>query len=268
MGAESHPRGMRILGLLVAGVALTACGNEVVAAGDAGGSPVGTSYLSVQVTEDGKDKPLAPGTRLRLDFPKDGVLGFNAGCNQMGGDVSLDGGTVAMASYGGTEMSCGPAVDAQEKWLGELLADHPTWKLEGDRLTITRGSTTIVLQDREVVEPDVPLAGTVWTVDGLVTKEAVDHYHSVPPATLTIVGDQVSGSTGCNQFHGSVTLAGSTLTFGPLAVTDKGCSGDALRLQDGVLARLKGKLTYTIDHDRLELRRSDGTVGLDLVAGK
>ncbi|MFI7065074.1 META domain-containing protein [Kribbella sp. NPDC050124] len=258
----------KILGLFVAGVALTACGNEVVAAGDTGGLPVGTSYLSVQVTEDGKDKQLAPGTRLRLDFTKEGSLGFDAGCNQMGGDASLNGGTLTMASYGGTEMSCGPAVDAQEKWLGELLAGGPTWKLEGDRLTITRGSTTIVLRDRKVVEPDLPLAGTIWNVDGLVTKEVVDHYHSVPPATLTIVGDRVSGSTGCNQFHGTVTQTGSTLTFGSLIVTDKGCSGDALRLQDGVLARLKGNLTYTIDHDRLQLRRSDGTVGLDLVAGK
>lgn len=258
----------KILGMLLAGAALTACGNEVVATSDTAASPAGTSYLSVQVTENGKDKQLAPGTRLRLDFRKDGGVGFHAGCNQMGGEASLAGGTVAMTAYGGTEMSCGPAVDAQEKWLGELLSDGPTWKLEGDRLTITRGSTTIVLQDRKVVEPDFPLAGTIWTVDGLVTKETVDHYYSVPPATLTIVGGKVSGSTSCNQFHGTVTQSGSTLTFGSLIVTDKGCSGEALRLQDAVLARLKGKLTYTIDHDRLELRRSDGMVGLDLVAGK
>ncbi|MEV0283445.1 MULTISPECIES: META domain-containing protein [unclassified Kribbella] len=260
---------MKILGLvLLAGMALTACGNEVGAAGDTTGSPVGTSYLSVRVTEDGKDKQLVRGTRLRLDFTRDGTLGFHAGCNQMGGEASLNGGTLAMTAYGGTEMSCGAAVDAQEKWFGELLSEGPTWKVEGDRLTITRGSTTIVLQDREVVEPDVPLAGTIWNVDGLVTKEIVDHYYSVPPATLTIVGGKVSGTTSCNQFHGTVTQSGTTLTFGDLIVTNEGCSGEALRLQDAVLARLKGKLTYTIDHDRMELRRADGTVGLDLVAGK
>ncbi|WP_433165855.1 META domain-containing protein [Kribbella sp. CA-247076] len=265
---------MRILGLLVVGVALTACGNEVPVGGPSagespGGSPVGGSYLSVRVTEDGKDKPLAPGSRLRLDFGDKGGLGFNAGCNQMGGEYTLDGDTVVMDGYGGTEMSCGPAKDAQEKWLGEFLTQRPVMTLRGDVLTLTHGSTTIELKPRKVVEPDLPLDGTTWTVEGLVSKgDLVEHFGAVPPAYLTVDGGRVIGSTGCNQFHGTVAHTASTLTFGALAITDKGCTGDARRLQDGVLARLKGQLNYSIDHDRLELRRPDGVVGLDLTAQK
>jgi heat shock protein HslJ len=255
---------MQLLALLV--VSLTACGSEVVAVGGGGGSPAGTSYLSVKVTEDGKAKELVPNTRIRLNFGDDGALSFNAGCNQLGGEFSLDGDKLVMDEYGGTEMGCDPARLAQDEWLGKLLTERPTWKLDGDTLTLTRGSTALVLQDRAIVEPDLPIDGTTWTVDGVITKEVVEHFGSVPPATITIKDGRVVGSTGCNQFHGTVTHTATTLTFGELAVTDKACTGDAARLQDDVLARLKGELTYSIDHNRLELRRGD--LGLTLIAGK
>ncbi|TDD23493.1 META domain-containing protein [Kribbella turkmenica] len=261
---------MRLLGLLVASITLTACGNEAPAgSGGGGGSPVGKSYLSVKVTEDRKDKQLAPGTRLRLDFGDKGGLGFNAGCNQMGGEATFDGGTLVMDAYGGTEMSCGTVEDAQEKWFGDFLTSRPTWKRDGDVLTLAGGSTTIVLKLRQLVEPDLPLDGTTWTVEGMVSdRDRVEHFATVPPAYITVDDGRVIGSTGCNQFQGTVAHTATTVPFGALTVTDKACTGDALRLQDGVLARLKGQLTYSIDHDRLRLRRPDGVVGLDLVAGK
>ncbi|GAB2675588.1 META domain-containing protein [Kribbella swartbergensis] len=134
----------QLLGLLVLGLTLTACGSEVQAGG---GSPVGKSYLSVSVTEDGKARRLAPNTRIRLDFREDGVLAFHTGCNQLSGLVSLDGDTVVMDTYGGTEMACEPARQAQDEWVGELLTSRPTWTAEADTLTITRGSTTLVLQE-------------------------------------------------------------------------------------------------------------------------
>lgn len=150
-----------MLGVVMAGVALivTACATtaganggevgaiETGAGSDAGtgGSLVGKSYLSLTVTEDGEAKALVPDTRIRLDFRDDGVLSANAGCNWQGGYISTDGGKLSIDGIGGTEMSCGPAGDAQEKWLERLLLDKPTWKLEGDLLTITRGSTTMVL---------------------------------------------------------------------------------------------------------------------------
>ncbi len=262
---------MRLLGLLVAGISLTACGSEAPPAasvgGGAGGSPVGKSYLSVQVTEDGKPKQLAPDTRLRLDFRDVGGLGFHAGCNQMGGEVSLEGGTVTMDQYGGTEMAC-PDRQAQEEWLAKLLVDRPTWKLSGDTLTLTRGSTTLVLKDRKIVEPDLPIAGTKWTVDGVLVGEAVEHFPGTAAARLTIQGDRVTGSTGCNQFEGPVTRTATTLSFGAMRITTAGCDGDPARLERAVIGALGSPLTYSIDYNRLELRTADGKGGLNLTAKK
>jgi heat shock protein HslJ len=262
---------MRLLGLLAVGISLTACGSEAPPAasigGGAGGSPVGKAYLSVQVTEDGKPKQLAPNTRLRLDFRDAGNLGFHAGCNQMGGEVSLDGGTVTMDQYGGTEMAC-PDRQAQEVWLAKLLTGRPTWKLEGDTLTLTKGSTTVVLKDRKIVEPDLPIAGTKWTVDGVLSGEAVEHFPGMASAHFTIEGERATGSTGCNAFGGPVTRTATTLSFGALSMTLVGCVGDRARLEGAVIAALAGPLTYSIDYNRLELRTADGKGGLNLIAEK
>jgi len=47
------------------------------------------------------------------------------------------------------------------------------------------------------------------------------------PATLllTEVSARASGYAGCNQFSGSYTLSGNSLTFGPLAMTRMACVG-------------------------------------------
>jgi heat shock protein HslJ len=261
---------MRLLGPLLAAISLAACGNEVPPAagmGGGGGSPVGKAYLSVQVTEDGKPKELAPNTRLRLDFRDRGSLGFHAGCNQMGGKVSLDGGTVTMDQYGATEMAC-PDRQAQEAWLAKLMTDRPKWKLEGDTLTLTKGSTTVVLKDRKIVEPDLPIAGTTWTVDGVLAGLAVEHFPGMASARFTIEGERVTGSTGCNEFEGPVTRTATTLSFGALKITAAGCSGDRARLERAVIGALGSPLTYSIDYNRLELRNADGKGGLNLIAKK
>jgi heat shock protein HslJ len=266
---------MRLIGVLMAGVGLSlaACGAEVRTTEPGGepstavtSSPVGKSYLSIKLTEDGKVKELVPETRIRLDFGDDGVLGFHAGCNHMGGMVSLHDGTVSMDGYGGTQIGCGPAREGQDAWLGELLKARPTWKLDADVLTITQGRTTIVLQDRKIVEPDLPIAGTTWTVDGVLSGGAVDHFPQLPPAYFTIEGGRVTGSTGCNEFESPITQTTGSLAFGALTITAGECVGDVRRLEKAVLAVLAGRLSYTIDYNRLELRTADGKRGLNLIA--
>jgi len=46
------------------------------------------------------------------------------------------------------------------------------------------------------------------------------------PATLRLdeTSGRASGYTGCNQFSGSYTLSGTSLTFGPLAMTRMACA--------------------------------------------
>lgn len=250
--------------MLVVGAAgvmlLNACGSE----SSAGGSLDGRSFLAVSVTEDGKPKQLAPNTRIGLRFA-DGNVHAETGCNQLGGEVSIDGGKLTVDQLGGTEMGCDPARQAQEDWVGKLLRDRPMWKLQADKLTLTRGGTELVLQDRETAQPDKPLDGTRWSLETVITGQTASHSVGSEKAHLTISGERFTGSTGCNDFQGLVARTAHTLTFGELSITLVGCPGDAAKLEQSVIRGLHGELTYSIEANHLQLRAADGN-GLDFTA--
>jgi heat shock protein HslJ len=189
-----------------------------------------------------------------------------AGCNWLYGQVVTAGGTLVIDGFFRTQQGCGPALAAQDDWLNKVFVERPTWKLDGDVLTITRGSTTLVLQDRKIVESDLPLEGTKWTVESVVSGELLKHFPGVGPAYLTINGNQATGYTGCNTFSSPVTRTGSTLTFGLSTVTTAACTADHTHRERAFLATLNGSLTYTITSNRLELRTPNNKAGLNLIS--
>ena len=74
--------------------------------------------------------------------------------------------------------------------------------------------------------PDTPppaaslLANTRWSLQDIAGREAIDRVE----ATLVFDGQGgVSGSGSCNQFHGTVTVTGASIAFGPFATTRMAC---------------------------------------------
>jgi heat shock protein HslJ len=254
---------MRMIALAAAGLllALTACGNE----SEAGASPTGKSYLSTAVTEDGKPKQLAPNTRVRLQFTDDGRLVADVGCNSMQSKVSTSGGKLTLkGELVSTAMGCPGLQQGQDAWLSKILSSKPTWKLDGSKLDVTAGSTTISLVDRETAQPDVALDGTRWTLDSVVSGDSVGHIAGSEKAWLTLNGERVTGSTGCNDFQGMVARSPGKLTFGELATTRRACTGGAATIENTLLNGLTGEVTYQVDTSTLKLRKPTG--GLDFIA--
>jgi heat shock protein HslJ len=251
---------MRMLAVPLLLLALAACGDE----SSAGGSLKGKSYLSTAVTENGTAKQLAAKTRIRLQFTDDGRLIAEAGCNSMQSPVSTSNGKLSVEDLAMTDMGCDAPRHAQDDWLAKLLQNKPTWKLEADVLTVTSGGTTISLLDRKSAEPDLPLDGTKWTLETVITGEVASHQAGAEKAWITLSGERITGSTGCNELQGVVARDNGRLTFGDIATTRRACAGDAATLESALLNGLKGNVTYEIDSNRLKLRSS--TSGLDFTA--
>jgi len=234
-------------------LATASCGDE---SGSAGGDDVlrDKTFLSTSITEDGKAKQLAPKTRVRLEFTDDGRLLADAGCNSMQSPVKTSGGKLEVEDMAMTGIGCDPARHAQDEWLAKTLRAEPSWQLDLDELTITSGGTTLVLIDRKTAEPDLPLEGTRWSVESLIQGEAVSHREGMDKAYLIFKDGKVAGSTGCNSLSGTAGISGTTITFGPIGTTRRGCTGDAASLEKAVLEVLKGSLTFEIDSSSLTLR--------------
>lgn len=244
------------------------------------GTPMGKTYLSTAVTEDGEPKQLVPKTRIRLEFARtpnknaDGprvydVVRAHVGCNSMGTAVAagelLTHGRLWIDGIGGTQVGCQPPLRDQEEWLKTFLTSNPSWRLNGDELTLTSGSTTITLLDRRIAEPDFPLDGIRWKVVATITNADLRHHHQAE-AWISFDRGHLTGWTGCNELSGTVTRNNTELTFSDVATTARACTAQTAAMQAAILATLGPAVTYTIDYNQLTLLAPSG-IGLDLKAG-
>lgn len=255
---------MKVLLLLVTALLVVGCGTPAEPAG--GSDPLaGRTFLSTAVTEDGAPRDLVPDSRIRLTFA-DGEVTATAGCNTLGGSYVLRDGVLEVGELRMTQMGCPDPLAEQDRWLADLLARRPSAVVAADELTLTAGTTRIVLLDRRVAEPDRPLVGTEWVVESLISDQSVSSVPGEARASITFHDDgTVSVQPGCNTGGGRFVTEGTTLTITQIILTRMACIDERDDLETAVLAVLEApELDVRIDADSLTLMA--GERGLQLRA--
>ena len=87
---------------------------------------------------------------------------------------------------------------------------------------------------------DVPPAATASTIEGVdwwLVSLGGTAAHAAPDSTVPMLrldaaDARATGNGGCNRFSGSYTLDGTSLSFGPLAMTRRACLEEALNRQE------------------------------------
>ena len=195
----------------------------------------GRTFLSTAVT----GHVLVPGSTVRLTFA-DGTLGATAGCNSMSGAYRIADGRLETGQMATTEMACAEPLMAQDQWLAGFLAGAGI-TLDGNTLTLAKEGVTMTLTDRVVADPDRPLLGTRWVVDGLVAGDAVSSVPAGVTAALTFSDGRVVVEAGCNRGGGGVEITDTTITFAPIALTRMACAEPAMAVEQAVTAVLAGR---------------------------
>ena len=80
------------------------------------------------------------------------------------------------------------------------------------------------------------------------------------PATLTMVDGQATGNTGCNNYFGSYTLDGDSLTFGPMGATMMACPEPQSAQEQAYLAGLANVASYVVVGNQLHFLNADGEI--------
>jgi heat shock protein HslJ len=230
----------------------------ILLAGCSGAAPVsleGRTFLSTGVTDKGAARPLVPGTSIRLTFDEDGQLGVNAGCNHMGGTYRLDGSTLRFEGGAMTDMACDEPRSKQDDWVFGFLGSRPSVALAGNDLVLTAGDVVIRFLDREIADPDLPLVGSTWTVNSIVTGDAVSSIPDGVIATLAFDGGRVAVHTGCNRGGGLYAVEGNRIRFAEIVLTKMACDGARAQVEAAVLAVLQAQdLNYSIDAGSLTIQ--------------
>jgi heat shock protein HslJ len=213
-------------------------------------------------THDGAAITPIPGSAVTLSI--DGTdVGGTAACNQYGGTIERDGGSISIGALSMTEMACAEPIMALESaYLAALPLVTGATRV-GDTLTLTGPGVEL---EYALVPPeaDAELVGTTWTLESLVSGDAVSSVTG--DATLLLSDDgTLSGSTGCRLFSAGYAVEGTTLVVDDLMVDMRACDETTAAQDDAVLAVLESDPTVSIDGSRLSLRAD--LAGLDYRAG-
>jgi len=204
----------------------------------------------------------ARGPKIRIEFSDDNIS-FHAGCNAHAGSYRAEDGKIDVSWPGlaTTMMACIPHLDAQDAWIREFLLSKPAYQIDGNNLTLKNDSATLTFVDRVVADPDRQLVGPKWTIDALITGDAVSSIGEVKPSILFGSDGSVAVETGCNMGRGKYEVSGSQLTFGALALTRRACISEQLGNTEKHIQKVvgDGTATYRIEAARLTVQRPDGT---------
>ena len=112
---------------------------------------------------------------------------------------------------------------------------------------------TFAMQGSELVETSTEVVGTAslatlegreWVLRKLSSTEAAPEE---PEITLTVEGGRVSGSSGCNNYNGTISRGetATSITVGPLMTTRKACPPEIMNLEQRYTAALQGAESWS-----------------------
>ncbi|MCE5339494.1 MAG: META domain-containing protein [Methanomicrobiaceae archaeon] len=225
----------------------------------------GTSWtLASLVGEDGAIVPVLAGTTVTAVFGADGNLGGSAGCNHYGADYTQDGANLTIEPAVRTEMYCeNPKgiMEQEDRYLA-LLANVTTHRVESDRLFLSdQKGVDLLVFERAVQKPDLPLTGTDWVLEGYSTgADAVSSVIAGTTVTTKFSPDgNVTGNAGCNHYGGGYSLNGTNLSVSSLYSTLMYCGEPGVMEQEAkYLGLLANVSSYRVEGDRLTLLDETG----------
>ena len=111
------------------------------------------------------------------------------------------------------------------------------------------GAAALALSGAAMADDDDPPTAS-WVAFELNGK-------AVEGPTLQYTTEKVSGTGGCNQFNGPITIEDDAIQIGPLASTRMMCEGKA-DVEAQYFAALQAARTFTLDGEVLVLKAEDG----------
>jgi heat shock protein HslJ len=103
---------------------------------------------------------LLAGTTVHLRF-SDGSFSVSASCNHTSGAYSMEQERLVAGEIGQTMMGCDAERHAQDDWIQKFFSSKPKLTVQGNVLTLSNDTSSLVFLDRKVADPDRALQGRV-----------------------------------------------------------------------------------------------------------
>jgi heat shock protein HslJ len=129
-------------------------------------------------------------------------------------------------------------------------------------IVVALGSLLLMMSAASAQSPS-PTTGsgpedTNWRLIRVLSGGSLRGVPADVTATLRMSGGQAGGSGGCNQYGGSYTLDGASLTFGQLTTTEMACMDGSMAIETAYYAALREVTGWSMSDGTLELTGADG----------
>lgn len=218
-------------------------------------------------SESVEGRMLVEGTQVHVSFDGGSKIEVSAGCNAMWGEYRLSGGALVIDGHlGRTAMPCDDPMTGQDEWLESFLKASPSYAVEAPRLILFDEAVTMVLLDDEVADPDRPLSGRTWVVEGLIDDGIVDAVVANDPGSLAFDDDgALSIATPCATGSGTYAVGDGWLELNEVEIAAGTCPEDEIATMIDARMRellVDGSFDHEIDAARLTIERRE--IGLTL----
>ena len=225
-----------------------------------GGTLEGTNWLLIQAND-------ATGVMVAADSSAgstmsiiDGQLAVDTGCNTGGAEVAVEDDSLELGPMVMTMMACEDDLMKLEGLIAKVYDGTVSYAMTGDTLKVTGDAGVLVYRaDGEAASDSGGSAAMSLQLDSLTDGDGKAVPLDGVESTLDIDGDQITFNTGCNTGGGQITLAGDTVTFGPMHLTMMACAGAAGDVEAALLKILDGSASFTIEGTELTVSNDAGT---------
>lgn len=219
-------------------------------------------------TNQGAAIPIAAAHPITLKI--DGTqVGGTAACNQYGGKLAINGTTIKISELFQTEMACldGGDVMASEAAYLAALPRVDTAARDGDSLVLSGPDVELRFARVQPV-PNADLVGPTWTLDSLISGEAVSSVADKPATLQFNANGTLSASTGCRDLTGHYAVSGNKVQV-TLDPYDMIACADPLGAQDTHVLKVIGAadgFTVVIQGESMTLTAGDLGLGYRVTA--
>ncbi len=152
----------------------------------------------------------------------EGQMGGNDGCSSYFGTYQIEGDRLTLTAGGSTMMACPPAIMDQAGAYQTNLTDVTTYEILGSQLLMANEAGDVVLTF--AVDQPTPLVDTTWQLLSYYTGNGTVSNQTTPLISAFFAADgSLSGLSGCNNYTSSYTVDEKGMSIGPVATTRKMC---------------------------------------------
>ena len=174
----------------------------------------GTSWkLASHQGPAGTTVPAAPKASAPLAFADEGIVGGSTGCNQFGGNYTVDSSKLSITLGPMTLMACAePLVNAQEAALVQLLPQVSGFDQSADKLVLAGPDKVELLTYSAGLSS---LEGTLWKATGVNNGTGGVETTALTESLIAVFGmvGYFTSFDGCNDLTGTSAISGDVLTL-------------------------------------------------------